>query len=158
VRLIEGDNPQFVERTDHGTHRARGNLGVERGCVEPAVANQSLDHADIDAVFQQMGHEAMPQRERADPLGDLRGLRCLDDDAMQVPDADRLRRMSARAQPALSRHVAACTDLPPLGQQGQRIRREYGIAIPTTFATLDAEQLAFAVDAAGGLGRWHPLL
>ena len=59
MRLTGGDNPQLVEWTDHGTHRACGNLGVERGCIEPAVAEQGLDHADIDAVFQQVSREAM---------------------------------------------------------------------------------------------------
>jgi hypothetical protein len=77
VRLARGNNPQLVERAYHGPHRARGDLGVERSCLELAVTEQGLDHADIDAVFQQMGREAVPKRMRADPLGDLRRLRCL---------------------------------------------------------------------------------
>jgi hypothetical protein len=101
-----GDDPQSVERTDHGTHGTRGHLGVERGCLELAVAEQDLDDADIDAVFQKMCREAVAQRMRADPLGDLRCLRCLDDDAMQLPGTDRLRRMLAREQPALCVHHA----------------------------------------------------
>jgi hypothetical protein len=55
VRLARGNNPQLVERAYHGPHRARGDLGVERSCLELAVTEQGLDHADIDAVFQQMG-------------------------------------------------------------------------------------------------------
>ena len=86
---------------------------------------------------------------RTDPLGDLRRLRCLDDDAMQVPGADRLRRMLTREQPALCvHHALLAPDLPPFAQQGQQICREDGIAIPATFATLDPEQHAFAVDVA----------
>ena len=109
------EHAELVERADHRPHRARGHLGVERGCVELAVTEQGLDHADIDAVFQQMGREAMPQRVRPDPLGDLRRLRCLDDDAMQVPGADRLRRMLTREQPALCVHHALLPpSLPPL--------------------------------------------
>src|ERR1700756_871213 len=82
------EHAELVERADHRPHRARGHLGVERGGIEPGVAEQGLDDADIDAVFQQMRGEAVPQRVRPDPLGDLRRLRRLDDDAMQVPSAD----------------------------------------------------------------------
>src|ERR1700722_4048358 len=46
-------HPKPVERADHGAHRARGHLGVERSGVEPGVTEQGLDDADIDAVFQQ---------------------------------------------------------------------------------------------------------
>jgi hypothetical protein len=49
------------------------------------VAEQGLDHADIDAVFQQVSRKTMAQRVWADPLGDLRRLCGLDDDAMQLP-------------------------------------------------------------------------
>jgi hypothetical protein len=65
VHLIGGDSRQLVERTDHGAHRARGYLGVERGCLELAVTEQSLDHPDIDAVFQQMSGEAVPAMSSA---------------------------------------------------------------------------------------------
>ena len=41
------------------------------------MAEQGLDHADIDAVFQKMRRETVPQRKRPDPLGDLRRLRRL---------------------------------------------------------------------------------
>jgi hypothetical protein len=75
----------------------------------------------------------VPKRMRADPLGDLRRLRCLDDDAMQVPRADWLRRMLTREQPASCVHHALLpTNLPPLAQQGQQICRKNGIPIPTT--------------------------
>ena len=111
------------------------------------MTEQSLDDADIDAVLQQMRREAVPQRVRPDPLGDLRRLRCLDDDAMQMPGADRLHRVLTREQPALRVHHALLPpDLPPLAQQGQQIGREHGIAIPATLATLDPEQHALAVD------------
>ena len=70
------EHAELVERADHGTHRTRSHLGVECGGIEADVTEQGLDHADIDAVFQQMGRKAMAQRMRADPLGDLGGLRC----------------------------------------------------------------------------------
>jgi len=87
------------------------------------------------------------QRVRSDPLGDLRGLCRLDDDAMELPGADRLHGVLSRKQPTVAMHHAlSVPDLPPLAQQGQQIRREYGIAIPAAFAALDPEQHAFAVD------------
>jgi hypothetical protein len=49
-----------------------------------------LDHPDIDAVFEQMGGEAVPQRMWADPLADVGCLGRLDDDAMELPGTDRL--------------------------------------------------------------------
>ena len=106
------------------------------------MAKQSLDHADIDPVFQQLRRKTVPQRVRADPLGNLCRLCYLDDDAMQVPGADRLRRMLTREQPASCvHHALLAPDLPPLAQQRQQIRWEYGVAIPATLAALDPEQL-----------------
>jgi len=46
------------------------------------VAEQRLDHPDIDTVFEQMGGEAVPQCMRADPLGDIGRVRRFDDDAV----------------------------------------------------------------------------
>src|SRR5690606_747746 len=59
---------QSVERTDDRPHRLGCHLGVECGGVELGVAEQRLDDADIDAVLEQMGGEAVPQRVRSDPL------------------------------------------------------------------------------------------
>ena len=46
------------------------DLGVERRRLELGVAEQHLDHADVDVLFQQMGGEAVPQRVRRHPLLD----------------------------------------------------------------------------------------
>src|SRR5579863_2154180 len=73
-------HPKPVERADHGAHRARGHLGVERGGLELHMAEQDLDDADIDTVFQQMRRKTVPQRVWPDPLGDLRSLCRFDDD------------------------------------------------------------------------------
>src|SRR5215831_16479501 len=83
--LRRREHAEPVERADHGAHRARGHLGVERGRLELHMTEQDLDDAHIDAVLQQMRSEAVPQRVRPDPLGDLRPLRRLDDDPVQMP-------------------------------------------------------------------------
>ena len=83
------------------------------------MPEQDLDDADVDAVLQQVGREAVAQRVRPDPLGDVRGLRRLDDDAMELPGADRLHRVLAREQPAVAVHHALLPpDLPPLRAAG----------------------------------------
>lgn len=46
------------------------------------MTEQHLDDADIDAVFQQVGGEAMPQGMGSDPLGDIGRLSRLDDNAV----------------------------------------------------------------------------
>jgi len=71
------------------------------------------------------------QRVRSDPLGDLRGLCRLDDDAMELPGADWLHGVLSWKQPTVAMHHALLVpDLPPLAQQGEQICREHGIAIP----------------------------
>lgn len=65
------EDAQLVERTGHGPHRARRHLGVEGGVLQLGVTEQRLDNADIDAVFQKMGGEAVPQGMRADAPGNL---------------------------------------------------------------------------------------
>jgi hypothetical protein len=75
----------------------------------------------------------MTQCVRSDPLGDLRGLCRLDDDAMELPGADRLHGVLSWKQPPVAMHHALLVaDLPPLAQQGEQIYREHGIAIPAS--------------------------
>ena len=82
---------------------------------ELGVPEQDLDDADVGAVLQQVGGEAVTQRVRPDPLGDVGGLRRLDDDAIELPRADRLHRVLPREQPAVAMHHALLPpDLPPL--------------------------------------------
>ena len=55
--------------------RVDGDAGVERGRLQLGVAEQHLDHADVDVLLEQMGGEAVAQRVRRDPLGDPGRLR-----------------------------------------------------------------------------------
>src|SRR5580693_2446777 len=141
------EHAKLVERAGHGAHRSGRDLGVEGGVVQLRVPEQDLDDADINTVLQEMGGETVAQRVRSDPLGDLRGLCRLDDEAMELPGADRLHRVLSWEQPTVAMHHALLVpDLPPLAQQGEQICREHGIAIPATLATLDPEQHAFGVN------------
>jgi hypothetical protein len=88
------------------------------------VAEQDLDDADIDAVFEQMGREAMAQRVRSDPLGDTRRMGRFGSDPMDLPVADRLQVMLSGEQPPVGMHHALLpADLPPLAQKQEQILR-----------------------------------
>ena len=70
--------------------------------------DQATDDPDIDAVFQEVGGEAVPQRVRPDPLGDVGRLRRLDDDPMELPGADRLEGVLSRSRASRSVGSMAC--------------------------------------------------
>src|SRR5271165_132469 len=61
---------QPVQRTLDIADRADGDAGVERGRLELRMAQQHLDHANIDALFEQVGGEAVPQGMRRHALAD----------------------------------------------------------------------------------------
>jgi hypothetical protein len=116
------EHAELVEGAGHGAHRSGGNLGVEGGVVQLRVPEQDLDDADIKAVLEEMRGETVPQCVRSDPLGDLCRLCRIDDDAMELPGADRLHGVLSRKQPTVTMHHALLVpDLPPLAQQGEQI-------------------------------------
>ena len=79
------------------------------------MPEQDLDDADVDAVLQETGGEAVAQGVRSDPLGDLGSLCRLDDDAVKLPRADRLGGVLSRKQPPFAMHHALlASDPPPL--------------------------------------------
>src|ERR1700758_3437005 len=98
------EHAKLVERAGHGAHRSGRDLGVEGGVVQLRVPKQDLDDADIDTVFEKMGGETVAQRVRSNPLCDLRRLCRLDDDAMELPGADRLHGVLSRKQPPVAMH------------------------------------------------------
>ena len=65
---------ETLQRADDVADGLGGDAGVKRRAVELGVAHQNLDHANIDAAFQQMGGEAVPQRMRRNALVDAGGV------------------------------------------------------------------------------------
>lgn len=65
------EQPELVERARDGAHRPGRDLGVEGGVVELRMSEQDLDDADVGAVPQQVGGEAVAQGVRPDPFGDV---------------------------------------------------------------------------------------
>src|SRR3546814_10834084 len=79
--------------------RLRCDLQVKGGGIEVGVSEQSLDDADVDAVLEQVGGKAVAQGVRPDALVDIGRLSRLDDDAVELSGAVRVR--VPRAEPAL---------------------------------------------------------
>src|SRR5258705_10635266 len=104
VCLLPDQRHDLVERTGHGTDRAGRHPRIECGVVELGVSKQNLDHADVDAILEQMRGEAMAQRVRAHPLGNTGGLCSLFDDAPELAGGDRLAYGLARKQPTGRAH------------------------------------------------------
>src|SRR3546814_86672 len=108
---------------------------------------RSLDDADIDILFEQVGGEAVPQGMGTDPLPDASGFGGLLHGAMQLPGGDRISVTATREQPAMREHHAPALALtPPHPQQLQQMRREHGVAIPPALALFHPQQHALAVD------------
>ena len=138
-----------VERAGDGPDRGIGNAGVKRRGVELGVAEQRLDHADVDALLEQVGGEAVPQRVRRHPLGDPGGLGGGVDDAAELAGRQRLDRVAAGKQPAARQQQAAPSPLaPPGAQQFEQLRRQHRVAVLASLAALDAQQHALGIDIA----------
>src|SRR6202022_3758813 len=65
-----------IERAHHLTDRLGGNARIQRRGVELGVAEQHLDHADIDVLLQEMRGKAVPQGVKRDALVDLGHVSC----------------------------------------------------------------------------------
>ena len=64
---------EMLQRALDGAQGGAGDLAVARGGIEFLVAQEHLDHADVDLLLQQMGGEAVPERVQRDPLVDPAG-------------------------------------------------------------------------------------
>src|SRR3954466_8923655 len=60
-----------IERAHDHADGVGGDTRIERRGLELGVPEQDLDHADVDVLLQQVSREAVAQRVRRDPLGDL---------------------------------------------------------------------------------------
>ena len=83
-RLALHKRHQAIKRASDRVDRSGGHLGVERGRLELAVSEQNLDDADIGAIFEKVGGEAVPQCVRTDTLMDPGHFGCFLHRAMQL--------------------------------------------------------------------------
>src|ERR1035437_2762182 len=66
---------QVVERADGGGHDLWAHLGVTRGGLDAAVAEQDLNDAQGGTVFQKVGAETVAQGVDGDAFADARRAR-----------------------------------------------------------------------------------
>src|SRR3546814_19951018 len=98
------------------------------------MAEQRLDDADIDTVFEEVGGEAVAERMRPDPLVDIGGLSCFDDDAVELAGAERRRGALTGEQPAVGNEDALLPSAqPPAPQQQERAFRTPSGAVRPPF-------------------------
>src|SRR6266850_669372 len=121
--------------------RLGGDAGIERRGVELGMAEQHLDHPDIDVLLEQVGGEAMPQAMERYALVDLGSIGCGMAGAIELARRQRVQPVLSRKQPALWPR-----QLPPGPQQTEQMRGQHDIAILAAFALLDPDHHALAVD------------
>jgi len=119
-------------------------VGVERGVTE-----ECLDHADVDALLEQVGGKAVPQCMRRDALGNPGCLGGGADNPAELAGRQRLNRVAAGKQPASRQQQALPPPLaPPGAQQFEQLRRQHRVAVLAALAALDAQQHALGIDIA----------
>src|SRR5439155_25448380 len=117
-----------------------GDACVMRSRIEPLVAEQSLDHPNIELALEQVGRKAMPQGVQRCALPDLGSLSSQMEDAIELPIRQRVDRRSPWKQPTLRSRR-----LPPLPQHSEEIWRQRHIAILAALALLDTQHPLGAV-------------
>ena len=64
---------QVIKRATHGEAALFEDVGVNHGCFDILVAEQLLNRADIVAILQEMGGEAMAEGVAGDAFGEACG-------------------------------------------------------------------------------------
>ena len=140
---------ELIEWAHHLGDHLGGDPRVMRRRIEPLVAEQRLDHADVELAFQQMGRKAVPQGVKRRAGLDLGGLGGEMKDAVELARRQRVDCRTAGEQPALRSRR-----LPPLPQHIEQIRRQHHVAILAALPLVDADHHLGAVDVAD-LERHH---
>ena len=63
----------MLQRALDRPERGAGDLAVVRGGLQLLVAQEDLDHPDIDLLLQEVGGKAMSEAVQRDPLVDAGG-------------------------------------------------------------------------------------
>ncbi len=91
------------------------------------MAEQRLENADVDLLFEQVSCEAVAKRVHRHPLVDAGRQGGGLNSAIELARAQRLDRVEARKQPAAVEHLALCPGDPPphtqpLQQQAEQVK------------------------------------
>ena len=76
---------QLIERAHHLGDQVGGDTCVVRRRIEPLVAEQSLDHPDIELALEQVGGKGVPQAVQRCALLDLGSLGGQMKEAIELP-------------------------------------------------------------------------
>src|SRR5664279_2597488 len=96
---------QVVERADSGGHHLWAHLGVTRGGLDAAVAEQDLDDAHVGTVLQKVGAETVAQGVDGDAFAYARRARCFPARALQRFDVHVAALTPSREKPVFRRGV-----------------------------------------------------
>ncbi len=111
------------------------------------MAQEHLDHPDIDLLLQQVGGKAVPQCVQAHRFIDLRRILGRVKDAAQLARGQMVDRVLTGKEPATRQHDAfLAAHTPPGAQEIEQIVRQHGVAVLAALALLDPDHLALAVD------------
>jgi hypothetical protein len=132
---------EAIQRAHDLADRLGGDAGIEGGGLELGVTEQHLDHADIDALLQEMGCKTVAQRVRRHPFGDLGHVSGGMNGAVELARGEMVDRVLSGKQLDLG----PC-DPPPVTQQFQQLWGEHRKAILAPLALLDPQQHALGVD------------
>src|SRR5258708_21868967 len=130
-----------IERAHDLADRLGGDAGIERRGIELGVAEQHLDHSDIDVLFQKMGGKAVPECVRRYPLVDPGHVGSRMAGAMELARGERTDGVLTGKQPP-----SWPTRLAPSPQQLEQMRRQHDVSVFATLALLDPDHHALAVD------------
>src|ERR1700692_956539 len=109
------------------------------------MAEQILDHVNVDALFQKMGGEAVAQRMHGDRFIETRDLGCPAASSFHRARGDRPRRVGAGEQ-----QVFQMSLLPIIAQDAEQLLRQHDIAILAPFGLPNSKDHPRAIDIAGG--------
>jgi hypothetical protein len=105
------------------------------------MSKEQLNGADVDTLLEEMDGKCVSQRVRCDGFRNLASVVGLSTCLLNRKPADVLARHIAREEPVLGPFHS-----PPLSQDLQQFRGEHHVTILHSFALLDAQDHALAID------------
>src|SRR3954466_14881634 len=98
---LQPERREPIERAHDHADGVGSDARIERRGLELGVPEQHLDHADVDVLLQQVSREAVAQRVRRDPLGDLGPLSGGMDGPVELTRGERVDRGLSGKEPHL---------------------------------------------------------
>ena len=136
---------QLIERAHHLGDQVGGDAGVVRRRIEALVAEQSLDHPDIDTAIIEVRGKAVPKRVQVDGLRDAGGIGGFVEQPGELPGRQMQPLAATGKQPALGHGYAEVifvrAQRPPFLQQRKRLGRQHDESVFLALALLDANDL-----------------